>query len=79
MKHQPPVLHDLVPFDPEHLPQEKHLIEAFHQWPPDLVQVACFDTAFHRDLARVARRAIDSLTTDPGCSAGLRPALAGVS
>jgi acetate kinase len=48
-------LHDLSPFDPEHLPEEILLTEAFHRRFPDLPQVACFDTAFHHDLPRVAR------------------------
>jgi acetate kinase len=48
-------LHRLSPFDPEHLPGEILLTEAFHRRFPDLPQVACFDTAFHRDLPRVAR------------------------
>lgn len=47
-------LHRLSPFDPEHLPQEIRLIEAFHRRDPHFAQVACFDTAFHRDLSRVA-------------------------
>jgi len=48
-------LHRLSPFDPEHLPEEILLSEAFHRRFPDLAQVACFDTAFHHDLPRVAR------------------------
>jgi len=48
-------LHDLSPFDPEHLPEEIILTEAFHRRFPDLPQVACFDTAFHHDLPRVAQ------------------------
>ncbi|MGA2023932.1 MAG: acetate/propionate family kinase [Steroidobacteraceae bacterium] len=48
-------LRRLSPFDPEHLPEEILLVEAFHQRFPDLAQVACFDTAFHHDLPRVAR------------------------
>ena len=48
-------LHRLSPFDPEHLPEEILLTEAFHHRFPDLPQVACFDTAFHHDLPRVAR------------------------
>jgi acetate kinase len=48
-------LHQLQPFDPEHLPEEILLTEAFYRRFPDLVQVACFDTAFHHDLPRVAR------------------------
>ncbi len=42
-------------FDPQHLPAEIQLIELFQRGFPDLAQVACFDTAFHRDLPRVAR------------------------
>jgi len=48
-------LHQLTPFDPEHLPEEILLTEAFHHRFPDLVQVACFDTAFHHNLPRVAQ------------------------
>jgi acetate kinase len=48
-------LHQLQPFDPEHLPEEILLTEAFFRRFPDLVQVACFDTAFHHDLPRVAQ------------------------
>ena len=48
-------LHQLQPFDPEHLPEEILLTEAFYRRFPDLVQVACFDTAFHHDLPRVAQ------------------------
>jgi acetate kinase len=48
-------LHRLSPFDPEHLPGEILLTEAFHRRFPGLTQVACFDTAFHHDLPRVAR------------------------
>jgi acetate kinase len=48
-------LHQLTPFDPEHLPEEILLTEAFHRRFPDLPQVACFDTAFHHDLPRVAQ------------------------
>jgi len=47
-------LHRLSPFDPEHLPEEILLTVAFHRRFPDLPQVACFDTAFHHDLPRVA-------------------------
>jgi acetate kinase len=48
-------LHRLSPFDPDHLPEEILLTEAFHRRFPELPQVACFDTAFHHDLPRVAR------------------------
>lgn len=48
-------LQQLSPFNPEHLPEEILLTEAFHRRFPDLLQVACFDTAFHHDMPRVAR------------------------
>ncbi len=48
-------LRGLSPFDPEHMPEELLLVEAFHRRFPRLHQVACFDTAFHHDLPRVAR------------------------
>ena len=48
-------LHQLSPFDPEHLPEEILLIEAFQRRFPRLPQFACFDTAFHHDLPRVAQ------------------------
>lgn len=49
-------LRQLVPFDPDHLPEEILLTSAFHRRFPDLPQVACFDTAFHHDLPRVAQQ-----------------------
>ena len=48
-------LHNLSPFDPEHLPEEILLTEAFQRRFPHLEQVACFDTAFHHDMPRVAQ------------------------
>jgi acetate kinase len=48
-------LQRLSPFDPEHLPEEILLIEAFNRRFPDLPQIACFDTAFHHDMPRVAK------------------------
>jgi acetate kinase len=48
-------LHRLSPFDPDHMPEELLLTEAFHRRFPHLPQVACFDTAFHHDLPRVAQ------------------------
>ncbi len=48
-------LRKLSPFDSEHLPDEIRLIEALQQEFPDLPQVACFDTAFHQGMPRVAR------------------------
>ena len=46
-------LRRLSPFDPEHLPDEILLIEAFQRRFPHLPQVACFDTAFHHTLPLV--------------------------
>ncbi len=48
-------LRRIIPFDPEHLPEEILLMEAFHRRFPKLPQIACFDTAFHHDLPRVAQ------------------------
>jgi acetate kinase len=48
-------LHRITPFDPDHLPREVGLIEAFRKRHPQLPQVACFDTAFHRTMPRVAK------------------------
>jgi len=48
-------LRRLSMFDPEHLPEEILLAEAFHRRFPDLTQIACFDTAFHHGMPRVAR------------------------
>jgi acetate kinase len=45
----------LSPFDPEHMPEEIMLIELIHRQFPNLPQVACFDTAFHHDLPRLAQ------------------------
>ena len=45
----------ISPFDPQHLPGEIKLIEAFQNQFPTLLQVACFDTAFHHSLPRVAQ------------------------
>jgi acetate kinase len=44
----------IAPYDPDHMPAEIELIEAFRQRHPDLPQVACFDTAFHCTMPRVA-------------------------
>ncbi len=48
-------LRRVSPFDPDHLPAEIALIEVFLARHPHLPQIACFDTAFHRDLPRVAK------------------------
>jgi acetate kinase len=48
-------LHRISPNDPDHLPSEIELIETFRQRHPKLPQVACFDTAFHQTMPRVAK------------------------
>jgi len=48
-------LHRISPYDPDHLPGEIELIEAFRQRHSQLPQVACFDTAFHHTMPRVAK------------------------
>ena len=48
-------LRRITPYAPEHLPREIGLVEAFRRRYPELPQVACFDTAFHRSMPRVAR------------------------
>jgi acetate kinase len=48
-------LHRITPYDPDHLPCEIELIEAFRERHPNLLQVACFDTAFYRTMPRVAK------------------------
>ena len=48
-------LHRFSPLDPDHLPGEIQLIEIFRERHPKLPQVACFDTAFHTTMPRVAK------------------------
>jgi len=48
-------LHRMTPLDLDHLPAEIELIEVFRQRHPKLPQVACFDTAFHQTMPRVAK------------------------
>jgi acetate kinase len=48
-------LRQVSPLDPDHLPGEIALINAFLQRLPGVAQVACFDTAFHHDMPRVAQ------------------------
>ncbi|HQU08520.1 MAG TPA: acetate/propionate family kinase [Opitutales bacterium] len=48
-------LQQLTAFDPEHLPHEIQLAQAFHHSFAHLPQVACFDTLFHHDMPSVAR------------------------
>jgi len=48
-------LHRISPYDTDHLPAEIELIEAMHQRYPKIPQVACYDTAFHHTMRRVAK------------------------
>jgi acetate kinase len=49
-------LRSLIPFAPLHLPSAIQCIEAVSARFPDLPQVVCFDTAFHRSMPEVAQR-----------------------
>src|SRR5688572_3399865 len=48
-------LRRITQYDPDHLPREIELMEAIRDRWPDLPQVACFDTAFHSAMPRVAK------------------------
>lgn len=45
----------LKPDDPDHLPGEIRLIELLRERHPHVPQLACFDTAFHRAMPRLAQ------------------------
>src|SRR4029077_17361861 len=60
-------LESLVPLAPLHLPAEIAAIRAVLDRWPDMPQVACFDTAFHRTMPAVAQRyALPSALLDFG-------------
>jgi acetate kinase len=46
----------LEPYDPEHLPREIELIENLQRCYAQVPQAVCYDTAFHRNMPRVARQ-----------------------
>jgi acetate kinase len=46
----------LEPLDPDHLPLELQAIKTVRRLYPDVTQVACFDTAFHRHMPTVAQQ-----------------------
>jgi acetate kinase len=48
-------LRELIPLDPQHLPQQIALIEALRGCTAGVPHVACFDTAFHHDMPAVAQ------------------------
>jgi len=49
-------LESLVPLAPLHQPHNLAAIEDFNRLAPELMQIACFDTAFHRTMPDVAQR-----------------------
>jgi acetate kinase len=49
-------LRRLEPIDPTHMPQALALVEAIGARYPDLPQIACFDTSFHRTMPPVAQQ-----------------------
>jgi len=49
------VLHKLAYLAPNHLPEELKIVRMFQSAYPKLVQVACFDTAFHKDMPAYAK------------------------
>ncbi len=48
-------LKEIIPYDPDHLPGEIKLIEAFLEHYPRIKQFACFDTAYHQTMPPVAK------------------------
>jgi acetate kinase len=48
-------LRNLIPLAPLHLPAEIKIMEAVASEAPQIPQVACFDTAFHRGLPEIAQ------------------------
>ena len=48
-------LRGLLPIDPEHLPQTLAAVAVVRETFPGVPEVACFDTAFHRAMPRVAQ------------------------
>lgn len=49
-------LRELIPFAPLHLPGAIHGIESVATQFPEIMQVACFDTAFHRRMPEINQR-----------------------
>jgi acetate kinase len=48
-------LNELCRIDPPHLPAALKTIEAAQKFRPGILQVACFDTSFHRTMPKVAQ------------------------
>jgi acetate kinase len=49
-------LRALVPFAPLHLPAELEVVTAMREHWPEVPQIACFDTSFHRTMPEAAQR-----------------------
>jgi acetate kinase len=49
------MLEDVIPLAPDHLPTELRAIDEVSRLSSSLVQIACFDTAFHAGMPGVAR------------------------
>src|SRR5262249_31058387 len=49
-------LRQLIAIDPGHMPRALEAIDATARQYPEVAQVACFDTAFHRGMPEVAQR-----------------------
>jgi len=49
------LLDEVIPLAPNHLPEELRAIDQLSALAPSLVQLACFDTAFHGDVPVMAR------------------------
>lgn len=60
-------LRKLTPIDPDHMPQALAAIEAIAENYPNVPQIVCFDTAFHRTMPLLAQRyALPQWTIDKG-------------
>ena len=60
-------LETLCPLAPLHQPHNLAAIRAVAKWKPDLPQIACFDTSFHRTQDRMAQMfALPRALTDEG-------------
>ncbi len=49
------LIEEVIPLAPDHLPTELRAIDDVARFAPGVAQVACFDTAFHGAMPRVAR------------------------
>jgi acetate kinase len=48
-------LEELIPYAPDHLPHEIKAIRVFMASYPEVKEIACFDTAFHRTMPAIAQ------------------------